>query len=66
MMKNYMTFDFGKSYFRDQSVTALVIEKIPVSISLGLWSMLLIYLVDGTAKQVSADLVALKLTECLD
>ena len=55
MMKNYMTFDFGKSYFRDQSVTALVIEKIPVSISLGLWSMLLIYLISvplGVAKAV--------------
>src|SRR5262245_29040030 len=35
MMKNYLTFDFGQSYFRDKSVVDLMIEKMPVSISLG-------------------------------
>ncbi len=45
MIKNYITFDFGKSYFRDQKVIDLVLEKMPVSISLGLWTTLLIYLI---------------------
>jgi microcin C transport system permease protein len=45
MMKNYLMFDFGKSYFRDQRVVDLVLEKMPVSISLGLWTTLLIYLI---------------------
>ncbi|MGR3436552.1 MAG: microcin C ABC transporter permease YejB [Shimia sp.] len=45
MMGNYIRFDFGESYFRDISVVDLVLEKMPVSISLGLWSVLLIYLV---------------------
>src|SRR3981189_2177436 len=37
MLWNYSRFDFGKSYFRDTSVLALIKEKMPVSISLGLW-----------------------------
>ncbi|MCB1520383.1 MAG: microcin C ABC transporter permease YejB [Hyphomicrobiaceae bacterium] len=45
MMKNYLTFDFGKSYFRDTSVLELIKEKLPVSISLGLWMTLLTYLI---------------------
>lgn len=45
MIKNYITFDFGKSYFRDQSVVNLVKSKLPVSISLGIWSTLIIYLI---------------------
>ncbi|MEM6727451.1 MAG: ABC transporter permease subunit, partial [Pseudomonadota bacterium] len=45
MMSNYIRFDFGESYFRDISVLALVAEKLPVSISLGLWSTVLIYLI---------------------
>ena len=45
MMKNYLTFDFGKSYFRDVSVLQLIKEKLPVSISLGVWMMLLTYLI---------------------
>lgn len=45
MMKNYLTFDFGTSYFRDESVVNLVMEKLPVSISLGLWTTLLVYLI---------------------
>lgn len=45
MLKNYLTFDLGESYYRDVSVTQLVLEKMPVSISLGLWSTLLIYLI---------------------
>jgi microcin C transport system permease protein len=45
MMKNYLTFNFGKSYFRDVSVMQLIKEKLPVSISLGLWMTLLTYLI---------------------
>ena len=45
MMWKYLRFDFGESYFRSIKVTDLVLEKMPVSISLGLWSTLLIYLV---------------------
>ena len=45
MMKNYLRFDFGESYYRDVSVVDLVLEKLPVSISLGLWSTLIIYLI---------------------
>ncbi len=55
MIRNYVVFDFGDSYFRDQSVIELVIDKMPVSISLGLWTMLLVYLISiplGIAKAV--------------
>jgi len=55
MLGNYLTFDFGKSYFRDRSVIDLILEKLPVSISLGLWTTLIIYLVSiplGIAKAV--------------
>ncbi|WP_270936897.1 microcin C ABC transporter permease YejB [Falsiroseomonas oryzae] len=45
MMVGYLTFDFGRSLFRDRPVVDLIIEKMPVSISLGLWSTLIIYLV---------------------
>ena len=45
MVKNYVTLNFGDSYFRDISVVKLIGEKLPVSISLGLWSTLLIYLI---------------------
>ncbi len=45
MMWKYITLDFGESYFRSIGVLELVVEKLPVSISLGLWSILLIYLV---------------------
>ncbi|GAB4554979.1 MAG: microcin C ABC transporter permease YejB [Ruegeria sp.] len=45
MMGNYLTLDFGESYFRSVSVIDLVLEKMPVSISLGLWSTLIAYLV---------------------
>ncbi|MGO4707197.1 microcin C ABC transporter permease YejB [Microvirga sp. 2MCAF38] len=43
MLWNYARFDFGKSYFRDASVLELIKEKLPVSISLGLWMTLLSY-----------------------
>src|SRR3954465_7393753 len=43
MLWNYIRFDFGKSYFRDVSVLQLIKEKLPVSISLGLWITLLTY-----------------------
>jgi microcin C transport system permease protein len=45
MVWNYLRFDLGDSYYRDISVIDLVLEKMPVSISLGLWSTLLIYLI---------------------
>src|SRR5207253_9663568 len=45
MMRRYAVFDFGQSFFRDRSVIALVMDRLPVSISLGLWTTLLIYLV---------------------
>ncbi len=55
MLTNYVVFDFGDSFFRDRPVVDLIIDKMPVSISLGLWSTLLIYLVSiplGVAKAV--------------
>jgi microcin C transport system permease protein len=55
MVVNYVRFDFGTSFFRDTRVVDLVIEKLPVSISLGLWSTLIIYLISiplGVAKAV--------------
>ncbi len=55
MLGNYLVFDFGESFFRDATVIDLLLEKMPVSISLGLWSTLLIYLISiplGVAKAV--------------
>lgn len=63
MVWNYLHFDLGESYYRDIGVLELVLEKMPVSISLGLWSTLIIYLIsiplgikkavkDGTAFDV--------------
>src|SRR6201992_4021058 len=45
IVKNFVMFDFGKGYFRDVSVLQLVKEKLPVSMSLGLWMTLLTYLI---------------------
>lgn len=45
MMGNYLVFDFGDSFFRARSVVDLVLEKMPVSISLGIWTTLLVYLI---------------------
>jgi microcin C transport system permease protein len=56
MMWNYLRFDFGKSFFRDTSVLQLIKEKLPVSISLGLWLTLLTYLISiplGVRKAVA-------------
>ena len=55
MIGNYLRFDFGESFFRDREVVDLVIDKLPVSISLGLWTTLLAYLISiplGVAKAV--------------
>jgi microcin C transport system permease protein len=55
MMRNYLTFDFGQSFFRDKDVVGLILEKMPVSISIGIWSTLIIYLISiplGIAKAV--------------
>ena len=53
MMQSYLVFDFGESFFRDREVVDLVLEKMPVSISLGVWTTLLVYLISiplGIAK----------------
>jgi microcin C transport system permease protein len=55
MIGNYLVFDFGDSFFRDRPVIELVLEKMPVSISLGVWTTLLVYLISiplGVAKAV--------------
>ncbi len=53
MMKDYITFDFGQSFFKGRPVVDLILEKLPVSVSLGLWTTLIVYLVSiplGIAK----------------
>jgi microcin C transport system permease protein len=55
MVGHYLRFDFGNSFFQNSTVLNLVLSKLPVSISIGLWSTLLIYLVSiplGIAKAV--------------
>ena len=55
MLRNYLSFDFGESYFRDVSVIELIKEKLPVSITLGLWMTLISYGISvplGVAKAV--------------
>ena len=55
MMKRYLVFDFGESFYRDRAVVELVLDKMPVSISLGIWTTLLVYLISiplGIAKAV--------------
>ncbi|HZD25854.1 MAG TPA: microcin C ABC transporter permease YejB, partial [Alphaproteobacteria bacterium] len=55
MMRNYLLFDFGDSFFRDRPVVDLILDKMPVSISLGVWTTLLVYLISiplGVAKAV--------------
>ena len=55
MMEKYVQFDFGDSFFRDSSVVSLVIDRLPISISLGLWTTLIAYLISiplGIAKAV--------------
>ena len=55
LLKSYLLFDLGDSFFRDRTVVELIREKIPVSVSLGLWSTLLIYCISiplGIAKAV--------------
>ncbi len=70
MLRDYLTFDFGQSFFRDSSVIRLIRDKLPVSLSLGLWSTLLVYAVsiplgirkavrDGTAFDVATSAVVL-------
>jgi microcin C transport system permease protein len=45
MMKKFILFDFGVSFYQDKKVTELVLQKLPVSISIGLWTTLLVYLI---------------------
>ena len=55
MMGDYIRFDFGESFFKDQRVVDLVIDKMPVSISLGIWTTLIVYFISiplGIAKAV--------------
>ena len=57
MLGNYLRFDFGTSFFRSISVVDLVLEKMPVSITLGLWSTVIAYLISiplGISKAVRA------------
>lgn len=56
MLADYARFDFGESFYRDRTVIELIVEKLPVSISLGLWSTLVIYLISiplGIRKAIS-------------
>lgn len=70
MMANYLRLDFGKSYFRDERVVDLVLGKMPVSVSLGLFTTLLVYLIsiplgirkavrDGSAFDVASSVVVI-------
>ena len=70
MLRGYLSFDFGRSFFRDNTVLGLIAEKMPVSLSLGLWSTLLVYLIsiplgirkavrDGTAFDVVTSSIVL-------
>src|SRR5262249_37860696 len=55
MIKDYATFDFGQSFFKGRPVVDLILEKMPVSVSLGLWTTLIVYLISiplGIAKAV--------------
>jgi microcin C transport system permease protein len=55
MVLSYLRFDFGRSFFRGDTVLHLILQKMPVSISIGLWSTLLVYVVSiplGIAKAV--------------
>lgn len=55
MIKSYLCFDFGDSYFKNESVLSLILQKLPVSISLGLWTTIIVYFVSiplGIAKAV--------------
>lgn len=45
MLGDYARLDFGESFYRDQSVIALILDKLPVSVSLGLWTLLFTYLI---------------------
>jgi len=58
MLRDYVRFDFGESYFSNKRVLDLIIEKMPVSVSLGLWTVLIVYLVSiplGVHKAVRDD-----------
>jgi len=58
MLWDYARFDFGESYYSNKTVVDLLIEKMPVSISLGLWTTLIIYLISiplGVRKAVKDD-----------
>jgi microcin C transport system permease protein len=53
MLGRFVRFDLGKSFFHNKDVSQLILEKLPVSISLGLWTFLLVYLISiplGIAK----------------
>lgn len=55
MLRSYARLDLGTSYYQDRPVLELIVERMPVSISLGLWSLLLIYMISiplGVAKAV--------------
>jgi microcin C transport system permease protein len=59
MLGNYFRFNFGESFFKDRKVIELIVEKMPVSISLGLWTTMLVYLISiplGIKKAVKSGL----------
>ena len=45
MLKGYLTLDFGTSFFKDKTVVQLLYEKLPVTLSLGIWSTFMIYMI---------------------
>ena len=68
MLKGYLSLDFGTSFFKDKPVTQLLYEKLPVTLSLGLWSSLLIYLIAiplGIQKAKNKGMVFDKVTSLL-
>jgi microcin C transport system permease protein len=56
MIKKFLTFDFGESFYQDKKILDLLLDKLPVSISLGIWTSLLVYLISiplGIKKAIS-------------
>jgi microcin C transport system permease protein len=59
MIGQYLRFDFGESFYRDQSVVDLIKEKMPVSISLGLWTTLLVYCISSSSSVMPSPVFSL-------
>ncbi len=63
MVGNYARFDFGQSFFRDRAVVDIILEKLPTSISLGLWTTLLVYLISIPHGFLDAERVGVEIEE---